>query len=111
MAKGMKRLHKWRWAPMMVLLLLASSAWSADTQYTPRRRGGPMGFVAGCCFGVRAAADYNDRLDIHWREFARWIPGLGLAFALWDGIDGYRGTTRVELSARHGSVFYGAVFY
>ena len=76
-----------------------------------RGRGGPMGFLAGCCFGIRAAADYNDRQDMHWREFGRWMPGLGLAVALWDGIDGYLGYTRVELSARHGSVFFGAVFY
>lgn len=71
-----------------------------------RGRGGLMGLIAGCCFGPRAAADYNAGQEIHWREWCRLIPYVGVVFAIWDGADGYSGRTRDEFSSQYGSTFY-----
>jgi len=69
-------------------------------------RGGFMGFIAGCCFGLRAGADYNDGKEIHWREWCRLIPCVGMIFGIWDGVDGASGVTRSELAAKYGAIFY-----
>jgi len=68
-------------------------------------RGGIMGFIAGCCFGLRAGVDYNDGKEIHWREWARIVPFVGLVIAIWDGADSYSGKTRADFAAQYGSVY------
>ena len=88
------------------LLIVAFSLGSFNVVQAAEGRGGFMGFIAGCCFGPRAAADYNDGLEIHWREWLRLIPYLGIVFAIWDGVDGVQGTTTTDLAARYGSSFY-----
>ncbi len=69
-------------------------------------RGGFMGFIAGCCFGLRAGVDYNDGMDLHWREWCRVIPYVGIIFGLWDGFDCGGGMTRPDLAAKYGSQYY-----
>lgn len=69
-------------------------------------RGGFMGFIAGCCFGIRAGADYNSGKEIHWREWVKLIPYVGLVFAVWDGIDGANGVTRADYAEQYGSTYY-----
>lgn len=69
-------------------------------------RGGVMGFIAGCCFGMRAGADYNDGKEIHWREWVMLIPYVGLVFAIWNGIDGANGTTRADYAEQYGSTYF-----
>jgi hypothetical protein len=69
-------------------------------------RGCVMGFLAGCCFGIRTAADYNSGLDVHWREWVRLIPYVGIVFAVWDGIDGANGVTRASYAEQYGSTYY-----
>ena len=53
---------------LIVGMLLVGSALTASAMN--ENRGGMMGFIAGCCFGMRAGAAYNDGKEIHWRE---WI--------------------------------------
>jgi len=69
-------------------------------------RGGFMGFIAGCCFGIRAAGEYNEGKDIHWREWARYIPYIGIIFPIWNGIDGAQGVGREQYVEQYGSHFY-----
>lgn len=70
------------------------------------RRGGVMGFIAGCCFGVRAGGAYNDGKEIHWREWVRLIPYIGIVFAIWDGVDGANGMETSDYAAKYGPIFY-----
>lgn len=92
----------------IVALALAASllfGTIAEAQ-TPTGRGGLMGFIAGCCFGIRAAGAYNEGKEIHWREWVRLIPYLNIVFAIWDGIDGANGMTTGDYAKKYGSVFY-----
>lgn len=83
-----------------VLAAVGSSAQAVEG------RGGFMGFIAGCCFGIRAGADYNSGKDIHWREWVMLIPYANFVFAVWNGIDGANGVTRAEYAAKYGSQYY-----
>lgn len=69
-------------------------------------RGGVMGFIAGCCFGIRAGADYNSGKEIHWREWCMLIPYVNIVFAIWNGIDGANGVTRADYASQYGEMFY-----
>ncbi len=91
-------------ASLMVGLLLlcavgTSSALNAN-------RGGMMGFIAGCCFGMRAGADYNDGKEIHWREWVLIIPVANIFFAIWNGIDGANGMTTADYAREYGASFF-----
>jgi hypothetical protein len=61
-----------------------------------------MGFVAGCCFGIRAGAAYNDGKDIHWRE---WLTLTGVG-AVWNGIEAAKGMQTSDYVKAYGSAFY-----
>ena len=63
-------------------------------------RGGCMGGLIGCCFGIRTAADYNEGYDISLREWMRYVPVIGFFVAIMDTFDGFSGVSRGELSAR-----------
>lgn len=69
-------------------------------------RGGFMGFIAGCCFGIRAAGDYNEGKEIHWREWVMLIPYVNIVFAIWNGIDGANGVTTKDLASKYGAMYY-----
>ena len=69
-------------------------------------QGGFMGFLVGCCFGIRSGAAYNDGKDLHWREWAQIIPIAGLVVAIMNGVDGMGGITTSELAAQYGSTYY-----
>jgi len=69
-------------------------------------RGGFMGFIAGCCFGMRAGADYNEGKQIVWREWCQLIPYAGIVFVLWNGIDGANGVTRADYAETYGSTYF-----
>lgn len=85
-----------------VMMLTAVSAQAKPSD----GRGGVMGFIAGCCFGVRTAADYNDGKAIHWREWGRLIPYVGIIFPIWSGIDGAGGVTMETYADQYGSMYY-----
>ena len=44
----------------LAALMLAT----AVPAYAAPRRGGLVGGIVGCCFGIRTAGDYNDGKDI-----------------------------------------------
>ena len=56
-----------------------------------------MGFIAGCCFGVRSGSAYNDGKELHWREWGMYIPLFNIYVWIWNGIEGANGVTSKEL--------------
>ena len=50
-------------------------------------KGGVLGFLAGCCLGIRVGTQYNEGKDIHWREWAPLLPLVGVVVSIWNGID------------------------
>jgi hypothetical protein len=69
-------------------------------------RGGLMGFIAGCCFGIRAGAAYNDGKEIHWREWVMLVPIVSLVVSIWNGIDGANGVTSKDYASQYGAMYY-----
>ena len=88
----------------MAALVLAMSAGSASA--VNESRGGLMGFIAGCCFGIRAGGEYNEGKEIHWREWVSLIPYVNIVFAIWNGVDGANGMTTQDYAKKYGSAFY-----
>ncbi|HMP72962.1 MAG TPA: hypothetical protein PKE55_06810 [Kiritimatiellia bacterium] len=89
---------------MVALMLGLGSMTSVQAQQA--ERGGFMGFIAGCCFGIRTAAAYNDGKEVHWRQWLRLVPYVNIVFAVWDGVDGANGVGTADLASRYGSAFY-----
>jgi hypothetical protein len=86
---------------VMLFLGSATSSLAINDQ-----RGGVMGFIAGCCFGIRAGAAYNDGKEIHWREWVMLIPYVNIVFTIWNGIDGANGMETKDYAKKYGSSFY-----
>jgi len=91
-------------AGALVVLFLAGAVTPASA--VNPNRGGVMGFIAGCCFGIRAGAAYNDGKEIHWREWVMLIPYVNIVFAIWNGVDGANGTTTADYAAKYGTIYY-----
>ena len=89
-------------ASLMVGLLLLCAAGTSSA--LNENRGGIMGFIAGCCFGMRAGAAYNDGKEIHWRECITLI--IPIIPPVWAGIDGANGMTTDEYVKKYGSTFF-----
>jgi hypothetical protein len=87
---------------MAALLLTVSAAQAAPYS----GRGGIMGFIGGCCFGLRAGAAYNDGKMIHWREWGQLIPYVGIVIYFWNGVDCASGMTSADLTAQYGAMYY-----
>lgn len=68
--------------------------------------GGFMGFLVGCCFGIRSGAAYNDGKALHWREWVMIIPIAGFVVAIMNGLDGMNGMTTSDMAAQYGANFY-----
>ena len=68
-------------------------------------KGGLLGGLVGCCFGIRGAADYNEGKDISIREWLRIVPFVNIVVAVLDTVDGYNGVTRSQLQAEQPSYF------
>jgi hypothetical protein len=88
---------------MLVAVMLTSTMASAAPA---AGRGGFMGFIGGCCFGLRTGSAYNAGKEIHWREWVRIIPVVGLVVGIWDGIDCANGKTTSDLASQYGSMYY-----
>ena len=91
-------------AVALVLVIVCGMATSAPAMN--EQRGGVMGFVAGCCFGIRSGAAYNDGKEMHWRQGVRLVPFLGVFFALWDGFDGANGFQASDYAKKYGTIYY-----
>ena len=82
-------------AILAVLACVATSSLAAD-------RGGFMGGLHGCCFGLRGAAAYNDGKQmtaIEWVDAL--VTGHIIAF-----IQGWSGVTTADLQKTYGSGFF-----
>lgn len=90
---------------LIVLLALVATV-PVDAAQGAAKRGGFMGFIAGLCFGIRAAGDYNSGKEIHWREWVMLIPYVNIVFAIWNGIDGANGVSKEDLAAKYGAMYY-----
>ena len=93
-------------ALLLVLTMLTAGVTTTTVDAAGSGRGGFMGFIAGCCFGIRAGAAYNDGKEIHWREWIMFIPYVNIVFAVWNGIDGASGISSSDYVAMYGSAFY-----
>ena len=91
-------------ASLMVAVVLGGATLPAMA--INEQRGGVMGFIAGCCFGIRAGAAYNDGKEIHWREWVLLIPIAGFVCAIWNGIDGANGMTTKDYAQKYGATYY-----
>ena len=92
-------------ASLLVLLFVLFSVAPAASA-AGSGQGGFMGFIVGCCFGIRSGAAYNDGKDLHWREWALIIPIAGLVVAILNGLDGMNGLGSKDMAAQYGSNFY-----
>ena len=94
-------------AGMLIAAFLACSVGTSSA--VNAQRGGFMGFIAGCCFGVRAAAAYNDGKELHWREWVELVERFidyGIIMRIWSGVDGASGITTKDYAERYGAMFY-----
>lgn len=88
------------------LVLLALVLGSVMPVQAAEERGGVIGFIVGCCFGIRSAGAYNDGKDIHWREWGLLIPIFSIVVGIMNGIDGMEGKTTADLARQYGSSYY-----
>ena len=89
-----------------VLAMMLAVGTVTTTQAINPDRGGVMGFIAGCCFGIRSGAAYNDGKEIHWREWVLIIPVADIFFAIWNGVDGVNGMTTADYTKAYGASFF-----
>lgn len=82
---------------VLLAIVMATTSFAA-----PERRGGFMGGIYGCCFGLRGAAAYNDGKDVIAME---WIDAL-LIGHIWSFIQGWNGTTTEDLRKQYGTSFF-----
>jgi hypothetical protein len=86
---------------LFVLMAIAPAASAANAE-----KGGFLGFIVGCCFGVRSGAAYNDGKDLHWREWGTLIPIFNWVVGIMNGIDGMNGLTTKDMAAKYGATYY-----
>ncbi len=90
----------------LLIVLLMFLAFAPAVSAANNGRGGFMGFISGCCFGIRSGAAYNDGKELHWREWATIIPIVGLVVGIMNGMTCSAGTTTAELAKQYGAVYY-----
>ncbi len=93
-------------ACLLVVVFLMGSVNVATAASQGSGRGGVMGFIAGCCFGVRAGGAYNDGKEIHWREWVTLLPYVNILFYIWNGIDGANGVSSKDYATKYGAIYY-----
>jgi hypothetical protein len=119
---------------MLAALIFASTLSVSQAATSNKDPGGAKGFFAGCCFGLRVGADYNQQgigqrdyiswflvgcclglrtqedyvagKDFHWRDICRILPYVGVIFQIWDGIDTMGGMERPGLQKNYGASYY-----
>ncbi len=90
---------------IIAALAAATIAMAVPSTAVAREKGGCVGGIVGCCFGIRTVGDYNDGKDISIREWLRIVPFVSFVVAIMDGLDGYNGKTRSELHAAEPQYF------
>ena len=56
-------------------------------------RGGCVGGIVGCCWGIRTAAAWNEGKSINVREWLEFV----YVGRIWAAIEGYQGVTTTDL--------------
>ena len=64
-------------------------------------RGGLVGGLVGCCFGIRTAAAYNEGKSINIRE---WLQLIWVGY-VWAALEGYSGVTTSDLQKAEPAYF------
>ncbi len=100
----MKKLVACLMIGLFVLMAVAPAAEAAAAKGAGR--GGFMGFISGCCFGIRSGNAYNDGKELHFREWCTIIPFVGFIFSIWNGVDCMQGVTTSDLAKQYGASFY-----
>jgi hypothetical protein len=88
---------------MIVLFVMMAIAPAASAV---NEKGGFLGFIVGCCFGVRSGAAYNDGKDLHWREWGTLIPIFNWVVGIMNGLDAMNGHTTKDMAAQYGANYY-----
>ena len=93
---------------LIALVLVAAFLLSSVSVFAAPKgeRGGFMGFISGCCFGIRTAGAYNAGKAWHMREWGLLIPGFDIYIMVMNGLDGANGVTTSDLAAKYGASFY-----
>ena len=91
---------------MIGLFVLMVVAPAAEAKKENAQKGDAMAFIAGCCFGIRSGAAYNEGKDLHWREWGLLIPGFDLYVWWINGYDTYNGIKSKDLVSKYGANFY-----
>lgn len=86
----------------VVLLAVLAGMISMPIFAAEKARGGLVGGIYGCCFGLRGAAAYNDGKDVIAME---WIDAI-VTGHIWAFIKGWQGTTTADLKSAYGSNFF-----
>ena len=77
-----------------------------STAVAAPERGGFVGGIIGCCFGIRAAGDYNEGKDLHLMEWGRLIPIVDIYVLVCNFLDGYNGVTTKDLQTKYGATYF-----
>jgi len=89
-----------------ITVLAAVMTTGAIAQEANRAPGGIVPGIIGCCFGLRAAADYNSGKDLTVREWFRLVPIVNYVVGIIDAMDGYKGVTRENLQRDPGPRYF-----
>lgn len=87
----------------LVLTLFPASSPAKVDRAQP---GGLPAFLIGCLWGIREGSEWNEGADLHWREWCRIIPFVGLVIGIWDGIECSQGITAHEWAEINGANWY-----
>ena len=85
-----------------VMLAVLAALMTVPAFAAEKDRGGLVGGIYGCCFGLRGAAAYNDGKDVVTME---WVDAI-VTCHIWAFIKGYQGTTTADLRKAYGSEFF-----
>jgi hypothetical protein len=93
---------------MVVVLCLVALAFTlAPTKVSAvtssREPGGAMAFIVGCLMGPREGTQWNEGRTPHWRE---WVPLVCPVFAVWNGVECYKGMTTRDFAEKYGANWY-----
>lgn len=85
----------------IVLAMAIFAAAPAAQAKAAEGRGGLMGGLVGCCFGIRTAAAYNEGKSINIRE---WLQFIWVGY-VWAAFEGYSGVTTSDLQKTEPAYF------
>jgi len=102
MKKNLKKCIIFMIVVSLVITLVPISSYAA----TNKNPGGLSAFFIGCCWGLREGLEYNEGASLHWREVLPVIPYVGLLFAVWNGLECAKGTTKKDWAEQNGANWY-----